>query len=110
DTRPLPVEEVPTSSPVSDYRRLRVLAAPGGRSSGAWLGMRNYISRLHLVLVATLLLLTVAFGLVGLSISPASGGFSAVPSGLMLALTKGPISSGFIVTMSPSSHGGSVLA
>jgi hypothetical protein len=71
--------------------------------------MRNYISRLHLVLVATLLVLTVALGLVGWSIRPSSGGFSAVPADVQLFIpTASPLLQ-FTETISSASGGGAVL-
>jgi hypothetical protein len=72
--------------------------------------MRNYVSRLHHLEVAALVLLTLAFSVVGWLQRPPSSGFSAVPSGMTLYVTKAPAALIFTETMAPSSDGGSVLA
>jgi hypothetical protein len=72
--------------------------------------MRNYVSRLHHFEVAALVLLTLAFGVAGWLQRPPSSGFSAVPSGVTLYVTKAPAALIFTETMAPSSDGGSVLA
>lgn len=72
--------------------------------------MRNYINRLHLVLVAILLVLTVALGLLGWSIRPSSGGFSAVPADMQLFVPTAAPALEFTETISPTGGGGSVLS
>ena len=72
--------------------------------------MHNYISRLHLVLVATLLVLTVALGLVGWSIRPSSGGFASVPADMQLFIPTAAPALAFTESISPASSGGTVLA
>ena len=71
--------------------------------------MRNYVSRLHLVGIATLALLTVGLALFGWSLRPAAGGYSAVPSGLDLTLTAAPPTAGFTEAVAPSGADGAML-
>jgi hypothetical protein len=70
----------------------------------------SYFSRLHPVLLATLLVFTVGFGLAGWAIRPASGGFAAVPADLELTLTKAPPALTFTESMAASGDEGAVLA
>lgn len=72
--------------------------------------MRNYINRLHVVLVVALLVLTVGLGLIGWSIRPSSGGFSPVPADLQLFVPTAAQALAFTETISPASGGGAVLA
>jgi hypothetical protein len=72
--------------------------------------MRNYVSRLHHVEVAALVVLTVVLGVVGWLLRPPSSGFSAVPSGMTLYVTQASAGLVFTETMAPSGDGGSVLA
>ena len=46
----------------------------------------TYFSRLHLVLVAVLTVLTVALGIFGWALRPASGGFPALESNMLVLL------------------------
>lgn len=71
--------------------------------------MGNYISRLHLVGIATLAALTVALALFGWSLRPSSGGFSTVPNDLALFVTKSTGGLSFTETMSHSGADGSAL-
>jgi hypothetical protein len=69
----------------------------------------SYFSRLHLVGIATLFVLTLGLGLVGWAVRPASGGFSAVPDNLALYIQKAARGLEYTVTMSPMGGGGAVL-
>jgi hypothetical protein len=71
--------------------------------------MRNYVSRLHLVGIASLALLTVGLALFGWSLRPASGGYSAVPSGLDLSLTAAPPTLNLMESVAPSGEDGAML-
>jgi hypothetical protein len=48
--------------------------------------MRNYVSRLHLVGIATLAVLTVGLGVFGWNLRPASGGYPELPSAMTVLL------------------------
>jgi hypothetical protein len=71
--------------------------------------MRNYVSRLHLVLVVILALLTVGLALVGWSLRPASGGYSPVPIGMELSLTASPQARTLLESVTPSGEDGAML-
>jgi hypothetical protein len=51
----------------------------------------SYFSRLHFVLVVTLLLLTIGLSLAAWAIRPSSGGFTAVPGNLELYVPTAPL-------------------
>jgi hypothetical protein len=70
--------------------------------------MRNYVSRLHLVGISTLAVLTVGLALLGWSLRPASGGYPVVTSPMAIfapALGPGAVSEDFTEALTSQGNG-----
>jgi hypothetical protein len=73
------------------------------------LDKNSYISRLHLVGISTLAVVTIGLGLFGWALRPASGGFSPVPTDLAIYIPKAPQGLVFHESLNPTAGGGAEL-
>ncbi len=71
--------------------------------------MRNYVSRLHVVGIVTLAVLTVALALFGWSLRPASGGYPVLETGMTVTLLPGVPSVTMEQSLTHSANGGGSL-
>ena len=69
----------------------------------------SYVSRLHVVGVVTLAVLTVGLGLTGWALRPPSSGFPSLPGNMIISIEKAPSGLNFVEMMEPLGDGGGVL-